>query len=175
MTVSDSAIERPFARERKLFLVIFIALMGAVTVGVTWTREPLLAIGGLLGILLLLALLKWPDAATLLVIFYIYTNVGPVATSFYGVPTYIAQGFPVLLTIPLVWYLVLRREKLIMTPVLQLLLMLSVVYIMGAVFSRDFGLSSRKLTDFFSEGLLLYFFLTNVTLLSCLSVWFGYF
>src|SRR6266496_5095311 len=102
MTVSDSAIERPFARERKLFLVIFIALMGAVTVGVTWTREPLLAIGRLLGILLLLALLKWPDAATLLVIFYIYTNVGPVATSFYGVPTYIAQGFPVLLTIPLV-------------------------------------------------------------------------
>src|SRR6266498_3079551 len=113
MTVSNSTIEGPFARERKLFLVIFIALMGAVTLGVVWTREPLLAIGGLLGIVLLLALLKWPDAATLLVIFYIYTNMGPVAMNFYGVPSYIAMGFPVLLTIPLVWYLVLRREKLI--------------------------------------------------------------
>jgi O-antigen ligase len=163
MTVSDSTIDSPFARERKLILVIFIALMGAVTLGFVWTREPLLAIAGLLGILLLLALLKWPDAATLLVIFYIYTNVGPVAINFYGVPSYIATGLPpVLLTIPLVWYLLVRREKLIITPVFQVLLLLSVVYILGAVFSRDIGLSSRKLIDFFSEGLLLYFLITNI-------------
>jgi len=164
MTVSDPTIERTFTDERKLKVgwVIFIVLIGAVMVGAVVTKEPLLAIGGLLSVLFLLALLKWPDAATLVVVFYIYTNVGPVVMNFYGVPSYIAMGFPVLLTIPLVWYLLLRREKLVISPVFQLLLMLSVVYIMGAVFSRDIALSSRKLTDYFFEGLLLYFFLTNV-------------
>src|SRR3990172_2687424 len=105
MTVSDSTTERPLVRERKLFLVILISLIGAVTVGVVATKEPLLAIAGSLGVLFLLVLLKWPDSVTLLVIFYIYTNVGPVITEFHGVPSYIALGFPMILTIPLVWYL----------------------------------------------------------------------
>src|SRR5215208_844613 len=137
MTVSDPTIERTFTDERKLKVgwVIFIVLIGAVMVGAVVTKEPLLAIGGLLSVLFLLALLKWPDAATLVVVFYIYTNVGPVAMKFYGVPSYIAMGFPVLLTIPLVWYLVLRREKLIITPVFQLLLVLMGIYTLGAVFS----------------------------------------
>jgi len=162
MTVSDSTTERPLVRERKLFLVILISLIGAVTVGVVATKEPLLAIAGPLGVLFLLVLLKWPDSVTLLVIFYIYTNVGPVITEFHGVPSYIALGFPMILTYPLVWYLLLRREKIIITPVFQLLLLLSVVYILGAVFSSDFTLSSRKLIDFFAEGLLLYFLFINV-------------
>ncbi|HSJ86921.1 MAG TPA: O-antigen ligase family protein, partial [Anaerolineales bacterium] len=162
MTVSNSTIERPLVRDRKLLLVGLLALLGAIAVGVAVTKEPLFAIGGLLGILFLLALLKWPDVATLLVVFYIYANVGPVAMDFHGVPSYIAMGFPLLLTIPLVWYLLLRREPLIMTPVLQLLLMLAVIYTLGAVFSSDISVSSRKLIDFFSEGLLLYLFITNI-------------
>jgi putative inorganic carbon (hco3(-)) transporter len=162
MTVSDSTIEGLFTGARKLFFVTFIALLGAITIGVVATKEPLLAIGGLLGILILLALLKWPDAATLLVVFYIYTNVGPVAMKYYGVPSYIAMGFPVILSIPLIWYLLVRREKLIITPVFQLLLMLFVIYTVGAAFSSDITLASPKLIDFFFEGVLLYFFLTNV-------------
>jgi len=162
MTVYDSTIEQPFARERRLFWLILIALLGAIALGVVAAKQPILAIGGLIGILFLLALIKWPDVATLLVVLYIYANVGPVAMNFYGVPSYIAMGFPVLLAIPLVWYLVLRREKLILTPVFSLLLMLLVIYTLGAVFSSDIKLASRKLIDFFFEGVLLYFFLTNV-------------
>ena len=162
MTVSDSTIERPFAGARKLFFVIFMVLLGAVTIGAVATKEPLLVIGGLLGILLLMVLLKWPDAATLLVVFYIYTNVGPVLMNYHGVPPYVAMGFPVLLSIPLIWYLLLKREKIIITPVFQLLLLLLVIYTLGAVFSNDMQLASRKLVDFVFEGILLYFFLTNV-------------
>jgi O-antigen ligase len=162
MTVSDSTIERPLARERKSLLLILIALIGAVTVGLIVTKDPLLLIAAILAILLLIALIKWPDAATILVIFYIYANVGPVAMNFHNVPPYIAMGFPVVLFIPLVYHLLLRREKLIITPVFQLLLMLFVIYTMGAVFSSDISLSSRKLIDYFFEGLLLYFLLTNL-------------
>ena len=162
MTVSDSIIEKPFGRERRLLGLILIALLGAVAIGVLAAKQPLLALGAILGILFLLVLFKWPDAATLLVVFYIYANMGPVLMNFHGVPAYIAMGFPILLSVPLVWYLILRRETLVITPVFGLLLLLLVIYILGAVFSSDIKLASRKLIDFVFEGVLLYFFLTNV-------------
>lgn len=163
MTVFDSTTAgKLFAGDRRLFVVILIALLGAVAVGLAATNEPFLGISVLLGIVALLALIKWPDAATVLVVFYIYTNVGPVIMNFHGVPAYISQGFPVLLTIPLIWYLLLRREQLVITPVFHLLLLLLVVYILGAVFSTDISWASRKLIDYVLEGVLLYFFLTNV-------------
>jgi putative inorganic carbon (hco3(-)) transporter len=163
MTVSNSTtVDKLFSGERKLFLVILIALPGAVAVGLLMANEPLLAAGVLLSIPLLLVLLKLPDAATLLVVFYIYANVGPVLIRFHGVPSYISQGFPVVLIIPLIWYLLLRRETLIITPVFYVLLMLLVVYILGAAFSSDISLTTRKLIDYLFEGVLLYFFLTNV-------------
>jgi putative inorganic carbon (hco3(-)) transporter len=163
MTVSNSTtVEKLFAGDRKLFLVLLIALPGAAAFGLVMANEPLLATGVLLSIPLLLALLKWPDAATLLVVFYIYANVGPVLMRFHGVPAYISQGFPVLLTIPLIWYLLVRRERLIITPVFQVLLMLLVVYLLGAAFSSDISLTTRKLIDYIFEGVLLYLFLTNV-------------
>src|SRR5574339_282335 len=100
MTVSNSTTaEKLFAGERKLLLVLLIALPGAAAFGLAVAKEPFVATGGLLSIPLLLALIKWPDAATLLVVFYVYANVGPVLTRFHGVPSYISQGFPVLLTI----------------------------------------------------------------------------
>ncbi len=163
MTVSNSTtVEKLFAGERKLLLMLLIALPGAAAFGLVMANEPLLATSVLLSIPLLLALLKWPDAATVLVVFYIYANVGPVLTRFHGVPSYISQGFPVLLTIPLIWYLLMRRERLIITPVFQLLLMLLVVYLVGAAFSSDMSLTTRKLIDYLFEGVILYFFLTNV-------------
>jgi len=163
MTVLDSTkTEKIFGGDRKPFLVVLFALLGAVAVGLATTIEPLLAIGVLLGIVFLAALIKWPDAATLLVVFYIYTNVGPVIMNFHGVPSYISQGFSVLLTIPLIWYILLRREKVIITPVFHLLLLLLVVYILGTAFSIDLSLAARKLIDYVFEGVLLYFFLTNI-------------
>jgi hypothetical protein len=162
MTISDSTIEGPFAGALKLFCFILIVLLGAVGIGVIASIKPLWAIVAVLGILFLLALFKWPDAATLFVVFYVYANLGPVLMNYYNVPSYMAMGFPVLLSIPLVWHLLVRREKLIITPVFQWILMLLAVYILGAVFSSDIILSSRKLIDFGFEGVLLYFFLTNV-------------
>jgi hypothetical protein len=139
-----------------------MVLVAAMIIGGAAAQEPLLALAGSLGALFFLVLLKWPDLATLVVVFYIYTNLGPVAMRFHSVPTSIAMGFPIILIVPLVAYLVVRREKLIITPVFQLLLMLSGIYTLGAVLSSDISLSSRKLIDFYFEGLLLYFFVTNV-------------
>ena len=162
MALLDSISKEAFARQRKLFLLIFVSFMGAVALGAIAAQEPLLAIGGVLGAVLMLVLLRWPNTVTLLVIFYIYTNVGPVATRFHGLPYFITLGFPVILIVPLVWYFVLLRQKPVITPVLILLLMLFTIYMFGAAFSKDIQLALPQLAEFFIEGLLLYFILTNI-------------
>ena len=100
-------------------------------------------------------LLKWPDLATLLVIFYLYTNIGPVAIKFHGVPAILVSVFPLILVIPLVWYLFFLGEKIIITPVFIVLLVLAVVYLAGSTFSSDIKLSYPQLTEFILEGLLM--------------------
>lgn len=163
MMLSDSTtIKKLLGGKSILVLLVLIALPGASVIGLLMAKEPLLATAVLLSIPILFALIKWPDAATLLVVFYLYLNAGPVLMKFHGVPSYIAQGFPVLLSIPLIWHLSVRRERLIITPVFFLLLLLLVVYIMGAAFSMDIVLAQRKLIDYVFEGVLLYFFLTNI-------------
>lgn len=163
MTSLDVTTQNSLLPKPKLLLVSILAFIGAVMIGVLVTKEPLWALGGLLAILVLLALLKWPDSATLLVLFYIYTNLGVVGIRFHGVPPFVATAlFPMLLAIPLIWYLLVRREKLIITPVFLLLFMLGVIYTLGAAFSSDITLAVPQLTDFFVEGLILYFLLTNI-------------
>jgi putative inorganic carbon (hco3(-)) transporter len=162
MDLSELKLQKPFIPDRKLFLITVITFFGAIAIGIIVMGEPLLAIGGLLAFLLLLVLLRWPDVTTLLIVFYIYTNVGPVAMRFHDVPSYIAMGLPALLVFPLIWYILLRREKLIFTPVLYLLLVFGVIYTLGAAFSRDISLGLPKLIDYFFEGVFLFFLFTNV-------------
>ena len=163
MRSSDSMIRRTFTIDRKLIVVILTALIGALTIGMVVTKEPYLALLGIAGTLFMLALMRWPDVATLLVIFYIYTNLGAVALKFHGVPSLIATALvPTLLVIPLIWYVLVRREKLVITPVLQLLLTMAIIYLLGAALSVDITLAIPQLTEYFVEGLLLYFLVTNV-------------
>lgn len=160
---SVNAIDKQFSGPQpKRFWVILIILLGAITIGAVAAQQPFIPIAVGLSVILLMVLLKWPDMATLLVVFYIYANLGPVAMRFHGVPSFIAMGFSVLLVIPLLWYLLVRREKLVSTPILLILLVLSLIYTLGAIFSRDINLALQKLIDFFFEGLFLYFLLTNV-------------
>ena len=158
----DSTIEKLFAGEHKVFWLILVALIGAVTVGLAAAQDPLLAEGAVFAALVLLCLVKWPDIATILVIFFIYTNMGPVAIRYYAIPSFVATAFPLILIIPLVWHIFWRREKLVITTVLQLILALGVIYTVGAAFSSDIILSLPQLTEFVVEGLLLYFLITNV-------------
>lgn len=58
MKTFDSITKVPLTREQKLLFVIFLAIVGAVTIGVVVTIEPLLVIGGVLGAILLLVFFK---------------------------------------------------------------------------------------------------------------------
>lgn len=162
MTSSNPAIKESFAVKYKQIWVIFFAVIMAIALGFVMVDESSVAEAVVVAGVALLCMVKWPDITTLLVIFLLYANVGPVSVKFLGVPSYAATAIFLILVIPLIWHIIIRREKIIITPVLQLMLLMGAIYALGAAFSSDITLATPQLTEFFAEGLLLYFLITNI-------------
>jgi O-antigen ligase len=142
-------------------LALVIAVAGAALALLTG-QNPWLTIGIELVTLMALATLAWPDVATLAVVFLVYTNALDVAVTFHGVPYLLGASVPAVLIFPLATYLVFRRQKLIITPVLPLVFLFLVVQILGALFSMDIDLAMTGLIRFLLEGVALYLLITNV-------------
>ncbi len=119
---------------------------------------PLLAV---VLIAMTLAMLVWPETATLTFILALYLNAPVVAISFYGVPSVVAAGSFLLLALPLTGYL-LRRQPIVIAPALPLMLLLLAVAIVSAVQSRSIGDAMSWISVYLTEGLLLFFLTTNV-------------
>jgi putative inorganic carbon (hco3(-)) transporter len=148
----------------RLLLPLFV-LLTAVAAGLLVVQAPSLAIGAILTAVVALALLYMGNAgdlATLAVIFILYTNLAVIAVRFHGVPSLLAAAFPLLLLIPLVRYLLVQRQKLVITPVLLLLALFVVVQLLGAIFARNVAEAAGNIMTFALEVLLIYFLLTNV-------------
>lgn len=113
---------------------------------------------------LAILVLGQPRAATLLFIFILHMNLAVVLTTFHGVPQILASATTLLLIVPLAAHIVLRREPLVVTPALPLILLYLAALLLSTVFSgtADIKLSMSSITNFLSEGLLLYFLITNV-------------
>ena len=159
MTTKPS--EQYFPSSRKLLLLLSIVLGGTVAIGAVSVQEPLLAIGSLVFIILSLTMLVWPDAATLIVIFVLYTNAAVVAVKFHGVPFIVGAALPALLVFPLAYYLIFRRQELIVDRVVPLLVLLLLVQLIGTMFAREMDIALEMLINFAIEGLGLYFLIIN--------------
>lgn len=135
-----------------LVLMGFLAALGA----------PLTVIAAGAGAILWLGLLARPRAATVLFVALLYANVPIVAATFHGVPGLVAVGAPLLLLgIPFMSYLLVRREDPVVTPTLGWLIAYLAVQIVSTIFSSDVQASVNVVATFASEGLLLYVLVTN--------------
>jgi hypothetical protein len=114
----------------------------------------------LLGFLALIV--AWPEAGTLTVIFVVYTNIAVVAKTIHGVPHLVASSFSLLLFVPLVGYLVFKREKLIIDQPFILLLFFLAALLASSLFAKDLKLAIDWIMNFFLEGVLLYLLIINV-------------
>jgi O-antigen ligase len=103
-----------------------------------------------------------PGVATLAVVFCLYTNAAVVAVRFHGVPQVVGAAVMLLLLLPLTHYLIIHRQTLIFTPILWPIALFLGVQMIGALFSSNIGVTTQNLSTFLSEGLGLYFLLTNV-------------
>jgi O-antigen ligase len=160
-SLSGLQSRHPALRDRMGLLLVGVLGFAGV-LGILAARQPLLAIGGVVAMLLVVAILAWPDSATLVVVFTIYSNAAVIAVRFHGVPSTFAIMVPMLLMIPLASCLIFRREKLIATPALPLLFLYLLVQVIGTLLADYIDSATSALLSYVTEGLLLYLLVTNV-------------
>jgi O-antigen ligase len=150
------------SRVKRLVVIVTCTLAVAGASALLVTAQPLLTVAAVLALPLIVATLYWPDMATLLTIFILYSNVAVIAVKFHNVPYAIGAAFPLLLAAPLTAYLILRREKLVITSALPYMLLFLFVQFLGTLFTRNINEAFTELTAFIIEGLAIYFLITNV-------------
>jgi len=143
-------------------LLILAALALAALVGIAFLYSPAVALVLVASLAVVGAALRKPDVATYAVLFLLYSNVPAVSVAFHGVPKIVAAAFPLLLVVPLVRDLLVRRQPFVSTPAFLVLVLLLVVQALGAAFSIDPGRSFGAVATFAIEGVILYLLLTNV-------------
>jgi O-antigen ligase len=139
------------------------AIAVAVAIGLAAAVQPLLGLGLAALLVVGLATLVRPDTATLVVVFILYTNAAVVAVRFHGVPSSVGTLFLLPLFIPLARAMLMARPPLVVTPAAPLLGVYLLIQILGILFSpATAGLALPNLITFLTEGVLLYFLVTNV-------------
>ena len=147
----------PIALGGALVAVAVAGALGAVT-----AQQPLLGLGAGTAALLGLTIAARPDAATLVVIGVLYSNAAVIAVHFHGLPVFASAAVPLLLVVPLAYYVVARRQRVIATPGLRGMVGLLLVQILSSIFAADSADASGALLTFVSEGFVLYLLITNV-------------
>ncbi len=143
--------------------ILAAAVLAVVAImNVTSGMEVTMLLGITLGGLSLVAILVRPQAATLLVVFLLYTNIPVVASQLHGVPRTVAGAFMVLLALPLARHVLLRREGFRVDGPLLLLLCYLAVMCASAIGAQDLGIAMVRIQTFVLEGLVLYWLFLNV-------------
>jgi O-antigen ligase len=143
-------------------LVIFLIALATLVLGLIAVNQAALATSIGLGLLIILAILAKPNLATLIVVFILYTNAAVIAVHFHNVPSLVGGSLPALLVFPLASYVIIRRQKLIMSPILLPIFLFFAIQVAGTLFA-DYRLeATNNLITFILEGMGIFFLITNV-------------
>ncbi len=143
-------------------LMVFLLGLATLVLGLIAIDQATIAIAIGLGLLVMLAILAKPNLATLLVVFILYTNAAVIAVHFHNVPSLIGGALPALLVFPLASYVIVRREKLVMSPILLPIFLFFAVQVAGTLFADYRYEATNNLITFILEGLGIFFLITNV-------------
>ncbi len=147
----------------KALLLLSAGLLITVTASLLASQQPLLAVAVAVALPLGIAIFVWPDAATLTVVFLVYTNAIIVAVKFHGLPRSVGGVLPgILLALPLVKTLLFQRKKILYdTAMLFLIIAYIVIQLLGAWFSIHPDESLQAVFELLVEGIAIYFLLIN--------------
>ncbi|NIR47297.1 hypothetical protein GWO43_02350 [candidate division KSB1 bacterium] len=148
----------------RLNVLIFGALFVIMpTIGtLVFYTDKLLLLGGIMGVALIAFSMVKPEAATLVVVFVLYTNLAVVAKMFHGVPDILAGSFSLLLAVPLTNYLFIRRQKIIIDYVCLLMVLFLAISVASSFFAKDKSIAFQWVGNYILEGLAIYFLFINV-------------
>ncbi|HEY8169607.1 MAG TPA: O-antigen ligase family protein [Candidatus Limnocylindria bacterium] len=162
MAVGELRAVRSAPDQRRVVIGIAAVVMAALLMPIMVALGAPISLAALAGLGIVgLGILTRPEAATLLFVGILYLNVPVVAVQFNGAPAFVAIVAPLLLVIPILSYLVIRREQPVVTPTLFWMLAYLAVLLLSAAVSADPETSVRAVVSFASEGLLLFVLVTN--------------
>jgi O-antigen ligase len=139
-----------------------LTILGSVAAGIAAADAPLLVVAAASAAFLGVAIILYPDVATLTTIAILYSNAAVVAVRFHGVPLFLAAFVPLLLVVPLARDLIVRRLPVVAPPTAPWMIVLLFIHIFSALFSADVTRSWDAVVVFIVEGFGLYFLLLNV-------------
>ncbi|GGI08624.1 O-antigen ligase family protein [Egicoccus halophilus] len=142
--------------------VITAVLLTAVVLAWASVTSPLLMLFGAGGLAVAAVVLRRPDVATLVVLATMYVNAPVVAVNQHGLPFVVGVVVPFALLAPLVFHVVVRRERLRIGVAGPLLLVLATLQLVSALAADDWTTTGPALLNFLTNGLALYLLLVNV-------------
>ena len=149
------------SRQRTTAVVIMGVLLLTIITGLLAAKAPLLVIAAVVFVMLFLANLVWTEAATLIVVFILYTNTAAIAVKYHNVPLIIAAPFSFLLILPLTYYLVIKREPLILDKSFWWILGFLLVHLLGIFVAIRPADAIDTVVTFLIEGIGFYVMLVN--------------
>ncbi len=161
MTSLNEYFEQNIPREYKSVIWLVLGLILIAVIGFVAAGQPILVLAIVGGLLLLIAMFARPNASTLIVLFILYTNAAVVAVSFHGFPYLVGLAFPILLISPLAYYIVFRRQKIIIDQVMLFLILFLGVQAISAYFATSTDVVINNVMNYFIEGVLFYFLILN--------------
>jgi len=154
--------------------VLFLAATAGYLLMVLANQSFLLMVGVLVVIVCLALMLRWPEAGTLVVLFAVYSNIGVLAMRSPKAVAAAAGSLDqnprialvltplfVLLCVPLLYRVVICRQKLIFDRGFILMLLFLAALMASSIFARNRSIVSSKLAEYSFEGLVLYFLVSN--------------
>ncbi|MCJ7711954.1 MAG: O-antigen ligase family protein, partial [Chloroflexi bacterium] len=94
--------------------------------------------------------------------FAFYLNVPAIAVRFYGVPPIVAAGSGLILALPFIYYVVVRRERLVASATTAFVVAYFGALLVSALLSNDVAETVTPISTFLTEGLLLFLLVSNV-------------
>jgi putative inorganic carbon (hco3(-)) transporter len=150
------------SRDQVIVGMAILTILGSVAAGIAAADAPLLVVAAASAAFLGVAIILYPDVATLTTIAILYSNAAVVAVRFHGVPLFLAAFVPLLLVVPLARDLIVRRLPVVAPPTAPWMILLLFIHIFSALFSADMTRSWDAVVVFIVEGFGLYFLLLNV-------------
>ncbi len=122
----------------------------------------LIVLAGCTAVGLGVAVIFRPDLATIVFLMLTYSNAPVVAHRFYGVPKMAAVLVVALLLVPLAYYLVIRRQRLIIHAAIPWIFAFIVVQLVSSLYAGRMNVSTSIIFASLTEGLLLFGLIINV-------------
>lgn len=134
----------------------------AVLLGVCASASPQYLLAALVLAGVALATLRSVDWLTYVILFVIYTNAAAVAVRFHGIPGAAANGVMLLLGVPLLHYVCVRRDGIVFGPSSIWIALFAVWQLVSALGASRPEAAIEEWQTFLQEGVILYLLVTNL-------------